>query len=525
MANVHAVTQPLVSNTKPYPPGVAGAPVALRNAERSVNPQVASALESTAADLTNVQASLNAIHAALRSSPSIQQLYVTDNTGKVIAAIGDFAYKGVVTPNYFSEIHVGDTLGTGNPAQALFNAAGDRVTIGQNGIVEVLDPFGNDAAWIGAQADTLPVTGAADNGGGLIRLTVTGHTLATGDSVQIVNVGGMPNATGIFIVTNVDANHVDLQNSVFVGTYTSGGTVNRILHVTGAANNGSGLIRITITAHGYVTGDEVNILNVGGVPNATGQWIVTVVTANTFDLQGSTWGGGYTSGGTCLRYFAGMLAQTIAIGPSFPGYKLRAFADGSLRIANAIIDLVGSGGEILIDPTLPDIVLTGPGGTITLDAAVPNFTETTAANLLQIRIENGAFYAEMGSAGVTHPYPRVDITALGGVNLTNKSGVVVASLDFVNSNADAQLIVRDSGATHSVTITGTTGTVDASAGYKFNGTAGVTTGPSNVVTNATVITFTLQYKDWTGTNQSATVANGINLTTESRTFQGGIRTL
>ena len=182
-----------------------------------------------------------------------------------------------------------------------------------------------------------------NNGAGLIRLTVTAHTLATGDVVPVQNVGGVPNATGLFTVTSVDANHVDLQNSVFVGTYTSGGTINRLLHITGAANNGSGLIRITIAAHGYVTGDEVNIVSVGGVPNATGQWIITVVTANTFDLQASTFAGAYTSGGTCLRYFAGMLAQTFAVGPSFANYKLRAFADGSLKINGAIFTLDANG--------------------------------------------------------------------------------------------------------------------------------------------------------------------------------------
>ena len=363
MANLHAPTRPLVNRDTPYPPNVGNAPDALRAAKRTVAPAAATALEATAVALQNVQSSLNSLHAASRHNlPSIEQLYVTDNTGKVLAALGDFEYQGVVTPNYFSELHVGDPLNTGNPAQALFNAVGNRVTIGQNGIVEVLDPFGNDAAWIGAQADTLAVTGAANNGTGLIRLTVTGHTLATGDSAPVANVGGVPNATGIFTVTSIDANHVDLQNSVFSGAYTGGGTINRLLHITGAVNNGSGLIRIqAAVSHGYLTGDEVNVLSVGGVPNATGQWIVTVVDATHFDLQGSTFAGTYTSGGICLRYFAGMLVQTFAVGPSFPGYKLRAFADGSLRIQNAEIALSSTSGgvtsSISLDPSLAVITV------------------------------------------------------------------------------------------------------------------------------------------------------------------------
>ena len=338
MANLHVSTKPLVPRAKPYPASVSASPGALRTAKRSVPSQVASAFEATAVDLQNIKSSLDDIHSTLRNNaPSVQQILVTDATGRTIAAIGDFDYQGVITPNYFSEIHVGDPLNTGNPAQALFNAVGNRVTVGQNGIVEVLDPFGNDAAWIGAQADVLPVTGASNNGSGLIRLTVVGHTLSTGDSVPVQGVGGVPNTTGIFTVTNIGANTIDLQNSVFTGSYTSGGTVNRILHITGAAN-AAGLIRIqTAVAHTYVSGDEVNIVNVGGVPNATGQWVISVSDSTHFDLVGSTFAGGYTSGGICLRYLAGMLAQTIAIGPSFPNYKLRAFADGSLRITNAQI--------------------------------------------------------------------------------------------------------------------------------------------------------------------------------------------
>lgn len=72
--------------------------------------------------------------------------------------------------------------------------------------------------------------------------------------------------------------------------------------VTGAANNGSGLIRLTVTAHGLSTGDMVTVASVGGVPAATGTWTVTNIGANTFDLQGSTFAGAFTSGGTATIY-------------------------------------------------------------------------------------------------------------------------------------------------------------------------------------------------------------------------------
>jgi hypothetical protein len=71
--------------------------------------------------------------------------------------------------------------------------------------------------------------------------------------------------------------------------------------ITGAVNNGGGLIRLTVTAHGFTTGNKVTVANVGGVPNATGNWTVTVVSADVIDLQGSTFAGTYTSGGVATR--------------------------------------------------------------------------------------------------------------------------------------------------------------------------------------------------------------------------------
>ena len=70
------------------------------------------------------------------------------------------------------------------------------------------------------------------------------------------------------------------------------------LAITGAANNGSGLIRITVSdTSGLTTGDYKTISGVGGVTAANGSWTITVISSTTFDLQGSTFSGTYTSGG------------------------------------------------------------------------------------------------------------------------------------------------------------------------------------------------------------------------------------
>lgn len=75
-------------------------------------------------------------------------------------------------------------------------------------------------------------------------------------------------------------------------------TTGPVTPVTGAVNNGSGLIRITATNHLYNTGDRVRIIGVTGTVEANGTWIVTVVTANTIDLQGSAFVNAFAAGGT-----------------------------------------------------------------------------------------------------------------------------------------------------------------------------------------------------------------------------------
>ena len=74
---------------------------------------------------------------------------------------------------------------------------------------------------------------------------------------------------------------------------------NSTVTVTNAANNGSGLIRITTgSAHGRTTGDKIFISGVTGTTEANGGWIVTVIDATNVDLQSSTFTNTYVSGGT-----------------------------------------------------------------------------------------------------------------------------------------------------------------------------------------------------------------------------------
>lgn len=519
-STINATVSSLIPPGTPSPLRVSS-PQQLRQANSISSPM----MNSLAQDLDNIQRSVNAIHTQAQAPPSISQLLVTNQGGQPVAALGTFLYRGVPQTNWFSEAHIGTPVAStqpNDPTMAVFNANTDgSIAIGNTGWVDVHDEFDGNAAWIGTQNDTLPISNAVNNGAGLIRLTVTAHTLATGNqaTVKYMNLVNVKNANGNWTVTVIDANTIDLQGSVWSGPfqpitnpppglptyqptidrvlqitgvtgdgglikiqtavphqYESGTKVNipapgpggvpaavgqwiiavpALLAVTGAANNGAGLIRLTITGGNFETGDKVQVLNVGGVPNADGNWTVTAISAtvidlqtstflgtytsggtatftnpNVFDLVGSTFSGAYTSGGTVLQYFAGMLAESIAIGPSFQDYKLRAFPSGDLRIRNAQIELSSAAGQITLNPTTAQIVLTSATSlaSITLDATVPalTFFDQTGAQDVSLEILSETALA-VSSATNASPV----VMSVPGCTTANPSGFPYVDGDTV----------------------------------------------------------------------------------------------
>lgn len=71
------------------------------------------------------------------------------------------------------------------------------------------------------------------------------------------------------------------------------------LTIVGAANNGSGLIRLVVAdSSTFTTGQQKTVSDVVGTTEANGTWTVTVIDATHIDLQGSTFANAYVSGGT-----------------------------------------------------------------------------------------------------------------------------------------------------------------------------------------------------------------------------------
>lgn len=147
---------------------------------------------------------------------------------------------------------------------------------------------------------SLAITGCANNGSGLIRVAVSDTSqLVTGNPYTITGVVGTTEANGFWKITVIDATHFDLQGSAFVHAYASGGLLFPNMAVSNCANNGSGLIRVTIAdTTGLETGTTYTINSVVGTTEANGSWKITIIDTHTFDLQGSAFVHAYVSGGS-----------------------------------------------------------------------------------------------------------------------------------------------------------------------------------------------------------------------------------
>jgi hypothetical protein len=121
---------------------------------------------------------------------------------------------------------------------------------------------------------------------------------------------GIPIQQGDTRVTTVDGNLPDKTRVTQQTGEAPGGTNQKpgtdpdavtYRNIITVADNGAGLIRITVTVtSGFITNQRVIIGDVNGVP-ANGRWVITVVNATQFDLQASTFSGSYTSGGYVIN--------------------------------------------------------------------------------------------------------------------------------------------------------------------------------------------------------------------------------
>jgi hypothetical protein len=156
------------------------------------------------------------------------------------------------------------------------------------------------------------------------------------------------------------------------------------LAVSGTANNGSGLVRLTVSStSGLATGEICDVSSVGGTTEANGTWTITVVDATHIDLTGSTYANPWTSGGYvhgsiddldislddfsaatlnhlgmfdadhALGYFTGDALEATVTAAEQSGIAKRLFIRGGYPITDATTAYVSIGAResLKVDPT------------------------------------------------------------------------------------------------------------------------------------------------------------------------------
>jgi len=100
--------------------------------------------------------------------------------------------------------------------------------------------------------------------------------------------------------------------------------------------------RVTISGHGYITGDYIMILSVGGMTVLNNKiYTITTVDANDFTLDGvdSTGFADYTSGGTCTKGIFYAVKQTTRMRDFTSGNSLATDHWGAMGVA-AMMDTI-----------------------------------------------------------------------------------------------------------------------------------------------------------------------------------------
>lgn len=166
---------------------------------------------------------------------------------------------------------------------------------------------------------TVAATAMVNDGTGKAKITmpsVSGLTTwsnGVGSIIHLIGYNGRQNNVYGFYPVTVSGSDIILQNSNIGDFDTSAGnfiicvdtgplSANNGLFVVSGAVSGTGS-RILLTVHANASGSMdnrtlVRVAGVGGVTAATGDWVTTNVSGNTFELYGSTFAGAYTSGGT-----------------------------------------------------------------------------------------------------------------------------------------------------------------------------------------------------------------------------------
>ncbi len=172
-------------------------------------------------------------------------------------------------------------------------------------------------------------------------------------------------------------------------------------------------------------------------------------------------------------YQGGWFKQFYVGGTDAAHAVISSDINGNVTINGATIKLIGTGGTILLDPSVPDIVITDlVGDVITLEPA--RFTVFALSTNYQTRIENGVITVE--DATTHKPATQISPDVIGLVGPAGTSTIFIQSI-----GNDGFIEVLGGSGANDITLDGTTGDITATG--SISGSSGAFSGVV-VVSNA-----------------------------------------
>ena len=213
--------------------------------------------------------------------------YVAQSLYILATATQLFYLDGSLNPQ-----EVGTNILDGTPTFTEFNG---KLIIHDSGITKFYD--GEPKA-----------TAVEDTNYGKIDKSFVDEVLATGDNAVTEYTGTLDNpplTVATLVVTYTDTTTKTITEGA-TGRLTGDVSTDWVKTITGAADNGAGLVRLTSVAHGMDDGDEINVAAIVGTVEANSTvanptWVIVGKTNDTVDLTGSTFAVAYTSGGTMSK--------------------------------------------------------------------------------------------------------------------------------------------------------------------------------------------------------------------------------
>lgn len=183
--------------------------------------------------------------------------------------------------------------------------------------------------------------------------------------------------------------------------------------ITGAANNGSGLIRLTMTdTSNFTTGQRKIVSGIVGTVEANDEWVITVVDATHIDLQGSTFANNYVSGGTIgggyeehtisdLLDFIGSVVRGDVLARGSAGWVRRAGVQGQVLRSDGTDTAFGNipllhVAEIQANNVASTTVFSGASWTLLgLNSSIVNEINSATLAANQVSLPAGTYEAKL----------------------------------------------------------------------------------------------------------------------------------